>query len=111
MISQYWVNQIPARPLSIQVKSQDGTDMDLSAYTTIAAKMLDTNNEVLDLTGSTLNTSAKSVGKIIFNWPTANTLFKESGEYVLQLELSGTGKKDFTTTHTIRVREFGKGNR
>ena len=32
MISQYWKDQIPARPLSIQVKDQDGNDMDLSGY-------------------------------------------------------------------------------
>jgi hypothetical protein len=111
MISQYWVDQIPARPLSIQVKSQDGTDVDLSGYTTITARMLDTNNEEVDLTAASLNTSGKSVGKIIFNWPTSKSLFPESGEYVLQLKLSGTGKNDFTTTHTIRVREFGKGVR
>lgn len=108
MISQYWKNQIPAKPLSILVKNQEGTDLNLSGYTSITAKLLGSNNEVIDLTGSVLNDSNKSVGKIMFYWPTDRSLFQYQGEYVFQLELSGTGKKDFTTTHTIRVRELGR---
>ncbi len=45
MISQYWIGQIPARPLSILVKNQDGSDFNLSGYTTINVKMLDTDNK------------------------------------------------------------------
>lgn len=108
MISQYWINQIPARPLAIQVKDSAGLDMNLSGYTTITAKMLGSYNEELDLTGSSLNTANKDLGKITFNWPTTRSLFDYPGDYVFQLELSGTGRKDFTTTHTIRVRELGK---
>lgn len=108
MISQYWVDQIPARPLTIQVKDSSGTDKNLSAYTTITVKMLGSYNEELDLTGSTLNTSNKDTGKIVFSWPTTRSLFEYPGDYVLQLELSGSGKKDFTTTHTMKVRELGR---
>lgn len=108
MISQYWINQIPARPLSIQVKDSSGNDMNLSNYDTITVKMLGSYNEELDLTGSSVNTTGKSLGVIVFNWPTSRSLFDYAGDYVLQLELSGTGKKDFTSTHTIRVRELGK---
>ena len=108
MISQYWINQIPARALSIQVKDQGGNDINLSGYTNIAVKMLNTNNEEMSLEGSSLNTSSKDVGKIIFIWPTDRSLFEYPGDYVLQLELSGTGKKDFTSTHTLRVRELGR---
>lgn len=108
MISQYWLNQIPARPLSITVKNQDGVDMNLSGYSTINAKMVGSNNEELDLTGYSLNTLNKANGVISFIWPTDRSLFQYTGDYVLQLELIGTGKKDYTTTHTIRVRELGK---
>jgi hypothetical protein len=111
MISQYWIDQIPARPLSIQVKDQDGNDFNLSAYTTIEAVLLGTRNEEISLTGSTLNTAAKDLGTIIFEWPTTRSLFDYAGDYVFQLKLSGTGKLDFTTTHTIRVRELGRRNR
>jgi len=45
MISQYWKDQIPAKPLSIQVKDQSGTDMNLSLYTTIEAILIGSNNE------------------------------------------------------------------
>lgn len=108
MISQYWINQIPARPLSIQVKDSSGNDMNLSSYDTVTVKMLGSYNEELDLTGSSVNTSGKSTGVIVFTWPTSRSLFEFPGDYVLQLELSGTNKKDFTSTHTIRVRELGK---
>lgn len=108
MISQYWLNQIPARPLSIQVKSQDGLEYDLSGYTTIKVVLLGSNNETIDTTGSTVDTSNANIGKILFRWPTDRSLFKNTGDYVLQLELTGTGKKDFTSTHTLRVRELGR---
>lgn len=108
MISQYWKDQIPARPLSIQVKTQDGLDMNLSAYTDIEVKMVGSNNEDIDLTGSVLNTSNKDLGKILFYWPTDRSLFTQTGDYVLQVKLTGTGKLDFTSTHTLRVRELGK---
>lgn len=108
MISQYYIEQIPARPLSIKVKDQDGNDMNLSGYTTFAVKMLGSYNEEIDLTGSVLNTSNKDIGQFTFIWPTTRSLFDYPGDYVFQLELTGTGKKDYTTTHTIRVRELGR---
>jgi hypothetical protein len=108
MISQYWKDQIPARPLSIQVKDQDGNDVNLSGYTSYSVKMLGTLNEEIDLTGSELNTLNADIGKFTFRWPTTRTLFEYTGEYVLQLELTGTGKKDYTSTHTLRVRELGR---
>lgn len=111
MISQYWIDQIPARPLSIQVKDQDGNDLNLSAYTTIEAVLLGSRNEEIALTGATLNTSAKDLGLIKFEWPTDRSLFDYPGDYVFQLKLRGTGKLDFTTTHTLRVRELGRRNR
>jgi hypothetical protein len=111
MISQYWIDQIPARPLSIQVKDQDGNDLSLSAYTTIEVVMLGSRNEEVSLAGAILNTAAKDLGTIIFEWPRDRSLFDYPGDYVLQLKLSGTGRLDFTTTHTLRVRELGRRNR
>jgi hypothetical protein len=108
MISQYWLKQIPARPLSIQVKNQDGLEYDLSGYTDIKVVLLGSNNETINTTGAVVDTSNANIGKILFRWPTDRSLFDNSGDYVLQLELTGTGKKDFTSTHTIRVRELGR---
>jgi hypothetical protein len=108
MISQYWIDQIPSRPLAIQVKNSAGDDMDLSGYSTITARMVGSRNEELNLTGYSLNTLNKDLGKIVFIWPTDRSLFTEAGDYVLQLKLQGTGRLDFTTTHTLRVRELGK---
>lgn len=107
MISQYYLDQIPARPLAIQVKYQDGSPANLSGYTEIKARMVGSNNEDISLTGSTLNTTQVAEGKLTFFWPTTRSLFDYVGDYELQIELKGTGKRDFTTTHTIRVREFG----
>ncbi len=108
MISQYWIDQIPARPLAIQVKDQDGTDKNLSAYTSISAILLGTRNEEIDLTGAVVDSNNKALGSIIFRWPTDRSLFEYTGDYVFQLKLSGTGKLDFTTSHPIRVKELGR---
>ena len=108
MISQYWIGQIPARPLSMLVKSQDGSEFNLSGYTTINVKLIDPDNNEVNLTGSTIDTNAKEFGQIRFIFPTTRSLFDTRGDYVLQLELIGSDRLDYTTTHTIRVRELGK---
>lgn len=108
MISQYWIGQIPARPLSILVKNQDGSDFNLSGYTTINVKMLDTDNNEVLLTGSTVDSNAKQFGQIRFIFPTDRSLFTKKGDYVLQLELAGSDRLDYTTTHVLRVRELGR---
>jgi len=108
MISQYWKDQIPSKPLSIQVKDQGGNDANLSGYSSVDVQMVGSNNEIIDLTGSTIISTNKNIGKIQFVWPTTRSLFDRTGDYVLQLKLGGTGKLDFTSTHTIRVRELGR---
>jgi hypothetical protein len=111
MISQYWVGQIPDTPLSILVKDESGNSANLGAYTDITAKMVGSNNELVDLTGAQVVSTNKVLGQIGFVWPTDRSLFDKDGDYVLQLCLAGTGKLDFTTTHTIRVRELGRRTR
>ena len=108
MISQYWVGQIPDKPLSVQIKNQDGTTADLSVYTTFKFNMLGSHNEDINLSGSSLVQTRLFDGKLSLVWPTDRSLFEEPGDYIVQLEMSGTGKKDFTSTHTIRVRELGR---
>lgn len=108
MISQYWKDQIPSKPFSIIVKRDDGTTADLGEYTEITAKLIGSNNEEIDLTGSQVVTNNRTLGQIGFVWPTDRSLFDAAGDYVFQLQLKGTGKLDFTTTHTIRVRELGR---
>ena len=107
MISQYWVGQIPERALSIQVKDSAGNDANLAGYTSIAVKMLGSQNEEIDLTGATVSIGSRELGVIGFIWPTDRSLFQYPGDYVLQLEMAGTGKLDYTSTHTIRVRKLG----
>ena len=107
MISQYYLDQIPARPLVIQVKFQDGTNANLLGYDNIKVRMIGSNNEEIDLTGSTVVTTLANEGQITFRWPTTRSLFQYVGDYLLKIELKGSDRRDFTTTHTIRVREFG----
>lgn len=111
MISQYWIDQIPSKPLSILVKDENGENADLGDYTTITAQLLGSRNEEIDLTGAQVVSTNKVLGQIGFVWPTDRSLFDYPGDYVFQLKLSGTGKLDFTTTHTLRVRELGRRNR
>lgn len=108
MISQYWVDQIPNRPLSILVKDGNGVESNLTVYDEIKVRMLGSRNEEIDLSNATINTSRAVEGKIFLVWPTDKTLFEYKGDYVLQLELISDTAKDITTSHTIRVRELGR---
>lgn len=108
MISQYWKEQIPARPLVIQVKNEQGQDLDLSAYTDISIILLGSDNEPINISGSVLNTTNKNLGKINFSFPTDRSLFKKAGDYVLQLQLKASDRLDFTSIHTLKVRELGR---
>ena len=107
-ISQYWVGQIPSRPISMTVYDSNGNTLNLSGYTDFKVNVLGSDNEPIDLTGSTLTTSGASTGRFVFRWPTDRSVFDKAGEYLLQLEIDGgNGTKDFTTVHTIKVRRLG----
>lgn len=106
-ISQYWVGQIPSRPIAIDVRDSFGNRVNLSTYTGFKVVMLGSDNEEIDLTGSVLNSGGASEGRLVFRWPTNKSVFSKPGEYVMQLELSGPNSKDYTTVHTIKVRRLG----
>lgn len=106
-ISQYWVGQIPAKPLAIDVRDSEGNRTNLSTATSFRVRILDSDNNEVDTTGSVLTTTGASEGRFVFRWPTDRSLFNKPGEYVLQLEINGLGFKDYTTVHTIRVRKLG----
>jgi hypothetical protein len=107
-ISQFWTGQIPSAPLPLRVYDAIGAPLNLSQYTSFSVRLLNQDNEEVDLTGSTLQSSGANTGRFVFRWPTDRSLFEEPGEYLLQLEISGpSGTKDYTTTHTIKVRRLG----
>lgn len=108
--SQYWVGQIPNRPLAIDVRDSDGRAINLSTYTGFNVVVLGSHNEEIDLTGSVLVTSGAPTGRFVFRWPTDRSLFEEPGEYLLQLELTSPTARDFTTEHNIKVRRLGGKN-
>lgn len=109
-ISQYWVGQIPSRPIAIDVRGSDGRAINLSSYTDYKVIVIGSDNEEIDITGSTLNISGAPQGRFVFRWPEGRSVFDKAGEYLLQLELSGGGYKDYTTEHNIKVRRLGGKN-
>lgn len=106
-ISTYYVGQIPARPLAIDVRDSDGRPVNLAGYTGYNVRVLGSDNEDIDLIGSTLNVSQAGTGRFVFRWPSDRSLFDKHGEYLLQMEFTSPTARDFTTEHTIRVRKFG----
>ena len=106
----YYVGQIPSRPIAINVKDSNGAPTNLSGYTAFNAICLGSDNEVIDLTGSTLLTSGAAEGRFVFRWPTGTSVFTKPGQYVLQLEIVGTDTIDYTTEHNIFVRRLGGKN-
>lgn len=107
-ISQYRVGQIPAAPLSITINDSLGRAVDCSIYDEFKVKMLGSKNEEIDLTGAILQTGGLRNGRFVLQFPTDRSLFTESGDYVLEMQLIRPGAKDITTSHTIRVRDLGK---
>jgi hypothetical protein len=94
--------------MAIDVRDQNGYPVNLASYTNYKVKLVGSDNEDIDLTGSVLNTSGATTGHFVFRWPIDRSVFTKPGEYLLQLEIDGqNGTKDFTTTHSIRVRKLG----
>ena len=111
MITEYEVGQIPARPLNILINDNYGNPANLLVYTTFEIELLGSDNERVDLTGVELTTSGAKDGRFAVVWPKNRTLFRKSGAYLLRLVLrSSDGSRDYTTTHEIRVRDFGRFN-
>jgi hypothetical protein len=109
MISEYYVGQKPARPLAIDVRGSEGQTLDLSFYDEYRISLFGPDeSEIDDLGNAELQTAGSRVGHFVLTFPTTKSLFDKPGDYALQLELAGDGREDFTTTHTIRVRERGK---
>jgi len=109
-MSQYWVGQIPKRPLAIEVRDSFGRELDLTAYDSFRVRILDDNNEEVDIQGSDLQAGGVSRGQFVFVWPTGRSLFETPGDYLLQLVLSDENSKDYTTSWPIKVRELGEVN-
>lgn len=108
MISQYQVGQRPRLPLSITVYGEGNQILDLSIYDNFNVRLIDGRDRDVDMTGSVLRTTGARFGRFVLEWPADRSLFQTPGDYLLQLELTGAGKRDFTTTHTIRVRGVGR---
>lgn len=109
-ISYYWVGQIPAKPLVIDVRGEGGSLINLSSYDEYNVKMLGSDNEEINLDGSLLSITGAATGEFLFRFPTDRSVFTKSGEYLLQLEFVSAGARDFTTAHTIRVHKLGGKN-
>ena len=107
-ISQYWVGQIPSRPMAIDVRDSIGRPMNLSTYPVFNVILLGSDNEEIDLTGSTLTTTGSELGRFVFRFPQDRSVFDKPGEYLLQMEIIGAnGSRDYTTEHHIKVRRLG----
>ena len=110
MQNVYWTGEIPSRPLPIHVYDSDGLEANLSTYDYLTVKILDTNNEEVDLTGSSIVETSSVLGLIEFNWPTDRSVFEEPGEYVLQLVMDIGGLVDKSSTWNFTVKELGGAN-
>lgn len=110
-ISEFWVGEIPSKPLPIQIVDSDNNPMVLNVFSGFKVRLLGSDNEEIDVTDIVLNMTGTLDGVLTMRWPTNRSLFNKPGEYLLQLQLEGpNGTKEFTDAHTIRVREFGGKN-
>ncbi len=87
MISQYWIDQIPARPIVIDIKDSSGAAANLAGYTTITPYLINERNQEVDITGYSLDISQRATGRILFTFPQGRSVFEDPGDYLLQIEL------------------------
>lgn len=110
-ISEFWVGEVPSKPLEIEILDGDNNEVVLSTFSTIKARLLGSDNEEINVTDIVVNRTGTNSSVVTLRWPTNRSLFNKAGEYLLQLELDGSnGTKEFTDAHTIRVRKFGGKN-
>lgn len=109
-ISEYWVGQIPHQPLQVAVHDSYGNRLNLAVYDSIQVKMLDSDNSPVDTSGITLDFADDGTsGDVTIIWPKDKSLFNKRGDAVMQLQCNrADGSVDFTTSHTLRIRELGK---
>lgn len=108
ILGPYWVGQIPGDNLSIQVRDDKNSPVDLSSYSVFEPIMLDSDNREVDLTGVALDTTNTVNGRFLFNFPDDRSLFNKHGDYLLQLKMTGSGKIDYTNPVTLRVKQLGR---
>lgn len=108
VIGTYWIGQIPGDPLSIQVRDENNTPVDLSSYSTFRAIFLDSDNKEITLESGLLDSGGVINGRFVFHFPKDRSLFKKPGDYLFQLEMAGPGKLDRTGPFTMRVKKLGR---
>lgn len=106
-ISQYKVGAIPRNGLGITILDSRGRSLDISDYSDIRVRIMDPENNEVDLTGSSINLGGVTVGRIMFEWPTSHSLFLCAGTYLLEVILSDGLHIDITSEHTIQVTKLG----
>ena len=101
----------PSRPLSIAIRDEQDNPVNALGYESITVEILDTNDDLVDMTGTSLTEISAGVGIFTLSLPKNRTLFPETGKYLLRMVLaSSNGARDITRTAEIRVRDFGRNN-
>ena len=101
-MTAYWVNDVPAEPLVIELDLPD--DADLSLFPAVEGVLTDPTGEPVSLTGATFELDADE-GTVAVTWGVP-TRFELAGIYSLQLTLVGFGDiKERVTPSPIVVEE------
>lgn len=103
----FWVGEKPGRVITISVYDELGKPFNLTPYTGVSLEILDTDNNVVDLTGSTTSVTDGIGGKIGFVFPSDRSIFTKPGEYLVRVKMTTATALDYTDAGGITVRKFG----
>jgi len=91
VLGPFYIGQVPADPLVITVRDDEGQPRDLTGYDTISLLMYDDFGVSVDTSAGTVDPIDPAVpSRVIYHWP-PTSLFTAIGEYSLQFALDGPG--------------------
>lgn len=106
---EYEVGSRPSVPLTLLIRDELDNPVNVVGYEDWHLEMLDSDNNLVDMSGVMIRHVPQVVGAYSVTWPADRTIFDKRGEYVLRLVLErGDGARDITRAAEIKVREFGR---
>lgn len=104
MLGPFYVSQVPANPMVLQVTDYRSQPLNLTPYNAVVVRLTNSRGEAIDTSGGSVLIDAPLSGVVQYIWP-STSLFTVAGDYKFQLTLESDTALDFTVTGTFEVKK------